>query len=219
MNTGKSTMVDLTTGGRLSGIFATDDPYALARAWLTEAEASEPEDANAVALATVDARGLPNLRMVLLKEIEASQTRGGFVFYTNFDSAKGQELKASAKAAMVFHWKSLRRQVRLRGTVELVGAKQADAYYASRAYQSRIGAWASRQSRPLANKRTLLAEVAKLAARYPRNPPRPENWGGYRIRPVEIEFWSNGDFRLHDRFRWTRLKPDSTSWTVQRLSP
>jgi pyridoxamine 5'-phosphate oxidase len=212
-------MVELTTGGRLGGIFAAEDPFALARAWLTEAEASEPEDANAVALATVDAHGMPNVRMVLLKEIEESQIRGGFVFYTNFDSAKGQELKANAKAAMVFHWKSLRRQVRLRGAVELVPAKQADAYYAGRAYQSRIGAWASRQSRPLANRRTLLAEVAKLAAKYPRNPPRPEHWGGYRIRPLEMEFWANGDFRLHDRFRWTRLKPDSTSWTVQRLSP
>jgi pyridoxamine 5'-phosphate oxidase len=212
-------MVELTTGGRLSGVFATEDPYALARAWLTEAEASEPEDPSAVALATVDAHGMPNVRMVLLKEIEQSQVRGGFVFYTNFESAKGQELKANARAAMVFHWKSLHRQVRLRGVVELVSAKQADAYYASRPYQSRIGAWASRQSRPLANRRTLMAEVAKLAAKYPRNPPRPAHWGGYRIRPVEIEFWANGDFRLHDRFRWTRMKPDSTSWTVQRLSP
>jgi len=212
-------MVELTTGGRLGGIFAAEDPYALARAWLADAEASEPEEATAVALATADAHGMPNVRMVLLKEIEESQIRGGFVFYTNFDSAKGQELKANPKAAMVFHWKSLHRQVRLRGAVELVPAKQADAYYASRAYQSRIGAWASRQSRPLANRRTLLAEVAKVAAKYPRNPPRPEHWGGYRIRPIEIEFWANGDFRLHDRFRWTRLKPDSASWTVQRLNP
>jgi pyridoxamine 5'-phosphate oxidase len=212
-------MVELTTGGRLSGIFDAEDPYALARAWLAEAEAGEPEDANAVALATADAHGLPNVRMVLLKEIEPSQTRGGFVFYTNFESAKGLELKANAKAAMVFHWKSLRRQVRLRGPVELVSPKQADEYYASRAYQSRIGAWASRQSRPLANKRTLLAEVAKIAAKYPLKPPRPDHWGGYRIRPVEIEFWSQGEFRLHDRFRWTRMKPDGASWTVQRLNP
>jgi len=212
-------MVELTTGGRLSGDFAAEDPYALARAWLAEAEASEPEDANAVALATVDRHGLPNVRMVLLKEIEHDQTRGGFVFYTNFDSAKGQELKASAGAAMVFHWKSLHRQVRLRSEGEPVGAEQADPYNASRGYQSRIGAWASRQSRPLANRRTLLAEVAKLAARYPLNPPRPAHWGGYRIQPLEIEFWGQGDFRLHDRFRWTRLKSDSASWTVQRLSP
>ncbi len=212
-------MVELTTGGRLSGKFAAEDPYALVRAWLAEAKESEPDDATAVALATVDAHGLPNTRMVLLKEIEHDLTRGGFVFYTNFDSAKGRELKANSKAAMVFHWKSLRRQVRLRGLVEMVDAKQADDYYASRPYQARIGASASRQSRPLANRRALLAEVAKLAAKYPLNPPRPEHWGGYRIRPVEIEFWSHGDFRLHDRFRWTRLKPDATSWTVQRLSP
>jgi len=212
-------MVELTTGGRLSGIFAAEDPYALARAWLDEARAHEPEDHNAVALATADAQGLPNVRMVLLKEVEASPVRGGFVFYTNFESAKGTELKANMKAAMVFHWKSLHRQIRLRGPVELVAPKQADEYYASRAYQSRIGAWASRQSRPLANRRSLLAEVAKIAAKYPRNPPRPEHWGGYRIRPTEIEFWSQGDFRLHDRFRWTRLKPDSTIWTVQRLNP
>lgn len=216
---GRSIMVELTTGGRLSGIFAAEDPYALARDWLSQAEGSEPEDANAVALATGDAQGLPNVRMVLLKEIEASQTKGGFVFYTNFDSAKGSELNVNAKAAMVFHWKSLRRSIRIRGPVEKIDAKQADAYYASRAYQSRIGAWASKQSRPLANKRTLLAEVAKLAAKYPRNPPRPPHWGGYRIRPVEIEFWSAGDFRLHDRFRWTRLKPDAAQWTVQRLNP
>ncbi len=212
-------MAELTTGGRLSGIFAAEDPYALTRAWLAEAEASEPEDANAAALATVNAQGLPNLRMVLLKEIEHDPVRGGFVFYTNFESAKGQELKADARAAMVLYWKSLHRQVRLRGLVEMVGATQADAYYASRPYQARIGAWASRQSRPLANRRTLLAEVAKRAAKYPVKPPRPAYWGGYRIRPVEIEFWGHGDFRLHDRFRWSRLKPDSTRWTVQRLSP
>ena len=212
-------MVELTTGGRLGGIFAADDPYALARTWLAEAGASEPEDANAVALATVDRHGLPNVRMVLVKEIEPSPTRGGFVFYTNFESAKGKELETGARAAMVFHWKSLHRQVRLRGPVERVGAEQADAYYASRNYQSRIGAWASRQSRPLANRRTLLAEVARLAAKHPLGPPRPGHWGGYRIRPVEIEFWGQGEFRLHDRFRWTRLKPEGTSWTVQRLSP
>lgn len=212
-------MAELRTGGRLSGIFAAEDPYELARAWLTEAESSEPNDANAVALSTVDAQGMPNVRMVLLKEIETSQTKGGFVFYTNFDSAKGTELKANSKAAMVLHWKSLRRQLRVRGVVELVGAKQADAYYHSRAYQSRIGAHASRQSRPLANRRTLMAEVAKLAAKYPSKPPRPDHWGGFRIRPLEIEFWADGDFRLHDRFRWTRIKPDAAAWTVQRLNP
>ncbi len=212
-------MVDVTTGGKLTGIFAAEDPYALARAWLEEAAASEPRDPNAAALATVDGQGMPNVRMVLLKEIEESQTRGGFVFYTNLESAKGQELKANPRAALVLHWKSLNRQVRLRGPVEPVPGRQADAYYATRPYQARIGAWASRQSRPLASRRALLAEVAKLAAKYPRNPPRPEHWGGFRIRPLEIEFWAEGDFRLHDRFRWTRLKPDATKWTVQRLHP
>ncbi|MEM6933170.1 MAG: pyridoxamine 5'-phosphate oxidase [Pseudomonadota bacterium] len=209
----------MRTGGRLSGIFATEDPYDLARKWLAEAETSEPNDANAVALSTVDPQGLPNVRMVLLKEIEATQTKGGFVFYTNFESAKGAEIKATPKAAMVFHWKSLGRQLRLRGGVEPVGTKQADAYYNSRAYQSRIGAIASRQSRPLSSRRALMAEVAKTAAKYPSKPPRPAHWGGFRIRPTEMEFWADGDFRLHDRFRWTRLKPDSTAWTVQRLNP
>lgn len=212
-------MATISEASRRSGIFAGEDPYALAQAWLKEAEQSEPQDANAVALATVDKTGLPNVRMVLLKEIEAQQTRGGFVFYTNFESAKGRELEATAKAALVFHWKSLNRQIRLRGPVELVSDKQANDYYASRAYQSRIGAWASKQSRPLASRRALLAEVAKIAAKHPTKPPRPPHWGGFRIRPVEMEFWADGDFRLHDRFRWTRMKPDSDAWTVQRLNP
>ena len=209
----------ISEASRRTGIFAGEDPYALARAWLAEAGTAEPKDANAVALATVDRTGLPNVRMVLLKEIEASQTRGGFVFFTNFESAKGRELEATGKAALVMHWKSLDRQLRIRGPVEKVPEKQADDYFHSRAYQSRIGAWASKQSRPLSSRRALLAEVAKLAAKYQTRVPRPPHWGGLRIRPVEIEFWANGDFRLHDRFRWTRMKPDSDSWTVQRLNP
>ncbi len=212
-------MATIAEATRRSGIFAGDVPYALAREWLAEAEGHEPKDANAVALATVDRNGLPNARMVLLKEIEKDPRRGGFVFYTNHESAKGRELEASMKAALAFHWKSIDRQMRIRGTVELIPAKQADAYYASRAYQSRLGAWASKQSRPLSSRRVLLAEVAKIAARHPLNPPRPPHWGGYRIRPVEIEFWSQGDFRMHDRFRWTRMKPDADAWTVQRLHP
>jgi len=120
---------------------------------------------------------------------------------------------------MVFHWKSLGRQLRLRGPVERVSDAQADAYYASRAYQSRLGAWASAQSRPLSSRRALLAEVAKIGLRHPVNPPRPPHWGGFRIRPVEIEFWANGDYRLHDRFRWTRSEPASAAWTVERLNP
>lgn len=212
-------MATISEPTRRSGIFAGDDPLALARAWLAEAEQSEPKDANAMALATADRNGLPNVRMVLLKEIETNPQSGGFVFYSNFESAKGRELDVNQQAALVLHWKTLDRQIRVRGPVEKVSAKQADAYYKSRAYQSRIGAWASRQSRPLASRRSLLAEVAKLAAKYPRNPPRPGHWGGYRIRPIEMEFWSDGDFRLHDRFRWTRMKPDADAWTVQRLNP
>jgi pyridoxamine 5'-phosphate oxidase len=212
-------MAAITETSRRSGIFTGEDPYALAQTWLREAEASEINDANAMALSTVDRNGLPNVRMVLLKEIEASQTKGGFVFYTNYESAKGQELAASMKAAVVLHWKSLRRQVRLRGVVEKVGGKQADAYFNSRSLPSRLGAIASKQSRPLANRRTLMAEVAKVAARHPVKPPRPEHWGGFRIRPVEIEFWADGAKRLHDRCRWTRVKPDTADWTVQRLNP
>ncbi len=202
-----------------AGIFAGDDPFALARAWLEQAEGTEPNDANAIALATADANGLPNVRMVLLKEIEESQSRGGFVFYTNFGSAKGEELAANPQAALVMHWKSLRRQVRVRGPVEKVDDAQADAYYASRAYQSRLGAWASEQSRPLSSRGALMAKVASVAARHPIKPPRPPHWGGFRIRPVEMEFWADGEFRLHDRFRWTRPAPDAEEWHVTRLNP
>lgn len=211
--------MELTSGGRLSGIFAAEDPYALARTWLAEAEQSEPNDPNAMALATVDPAGMPNVRMVLLKEIETSQTKGGFVFYTNFESAKGQELERTPRAALVLHWKSLRRQIRVRGPVEKVPAAQADAYFNSRPYQSRIGAWASRQSRPLRSRAALMAEVAKIAARHPAKPPRPPHWGGFRVRAVEIEFWANGEFRLHDRFRWTRPDPGRANWQVARLNP
>ena len=197
-----------------SGIFAGEDPFALARAWQVEANRTEPNDPNAVALATVDAEGLPNVRMVLLKEIEDA----GFVFYTNYDSAKGQELAATGKAAFVMHWKSLRRQIRVRGTVSREEGAQADAYYRSRALQSRLGAWASAQSRPLASRLDLMAEVARVTAQKGVSPDRPPFWGGFRITPVEIEFWADGAFRLHDRFRWTRDHPGAP-WTVARLSP
>ncbi|WP_316014191.1 pyridoxamine 5'-phosphate oxidase [Roseobacter sp. HKCCA0434] len=196
------------------GIFAGDDPFALARAWLTEAEGAEPNDANAIALATADADGLPNVRMVLLKEIEAD----AFVFYTNYDSAKGQEIAATGKAAFVLHWKSLRRQIRVRGLTEREDGPQADAYYKSRALQSRIGAWASDQSRPLDSRASLMAKVAKVGLQKGANPDRPPFWGGIRIRPVEIEFWADGAFRLHDRFRWTREDPQG-DWSVTRLNP
>jgi pyridoxamine 5'-phosphate oxidase len=197
-----------------SGIFAGDDPFAIARTWLGEAEATEPNDPNAIALATVDADGLPNVRMVLLKEIEA----GAFVYYTNYESVKAREMDATGKAAFVMHWKSLRRQIRARGTVSREGGPRADAYYRSRSLQSRIGAWASAQSRPLKSRAALMAEVAKITLLKGVDPPRPPFWGGYRLVPVEIEFWADGAHRLHDRFRWTRPTPDA-DWSVVRLCP
>ena len=204
-----------------TGPFAGDDPFLLARAWLAEAEATEPNDPNAIALATVDAEGLPNVRMVLLKEIEAEGGgTGAFVFYTNYASAKGREIEASGKAAFVVHWKSLRRQIRVRGVTEREEGPQADAYYASRSLRSRLGAWASRQSEPLSSRAALMAEVAKVTAAKGPMPRRPPFWGGIRIRPVEIEFWADGDFRLHDRFRWTAAAPGGAGgWQVARLNP
>lgn len=203
------------------GIFAGEDPFRLARAWLDEARATEPNDPDAIALATVDSDGLPNVRMVLLKEIEhTGHGDGAFVVYTNYDSRKGQELAASGKAAFVLHWKSLRRQIRVRGTVTREDGAQADAYFASRSLQSRLGAWASRQSQPLDSRAALLAEVARQTARHGLSPARPPFWGGFRIRPTEIEFWADGAFRLHDRFRWTRADGDQgPAWSVQRLHP
>ncbi len=197
-----------------SGIFSGDDPFALTRSWMEEAAQKEPSDADAIALASVDSDGLPNVRMVLLREIED----GAFVFYTNYESAKGRELAASGKAAFVLHWKSLMRQIRVRGLVEKEDGPQADAYYEGRALQSRIGAWASRQSRPLSSRAALMAEVAKAGVTHGVRPKRPPHWGGFRIRPLEIEFWANGDFRLHDRFRWRR-KSVSSEWDIQRLNP
>lgn len=196
------------------GKFAGDNPFAIARAWLGEAESAEPNDPNAAALATVDPQGMPNVRMVLLKEIEPE----AFVFYTNYESAKGAEIAASGRAAMVLHWKSLRRQIRIRGTVTREDGPQADAYFASRSMRSRLGAWASRQSRPLGSRGELLAEVARVTARKGPRPPRPSFWGGFRIAPVEIEFWADGEFRLHDRFVWRRENPKDP-WDVQRLNP
>ena len=202
-----------------SGIFAGSDPFAIAQAWLTEAEAQEPNDANAIALATVDADGLPNVRMVLLKEIEAAGEGGGaFVFYTNYGSKKGQEISASGKAAFVLHWKSLRRQIRVRGIVAREDGPQADEYFASRSLRSRLGAWASQQSQPLSSREALLAEAAKVALTKGPNPARPPYWGGFRIQPVEIEFWADGAFRLHDRFRWSRADAKA-DWTIDRLNP
>ncbi|WP_280985199.1 pyridoxamine 5'-phosphate oxidase [Dinoroseobacter shibae] len=197
-----------------SGKFAGDNPFDITRAWLAEAEASEPNDPNAMALSTVDADGLPNVRMVLLKEIEDD----AFVFYTNYGSAKAAELDQAGKAAVVFHWKSLRRQIRVRGHVSREDGPKADAYYKSRSLQSRIGAWASEQSRPLESRAALMARVAKLGLEKGLNPDRPPFWGGYRLRPVEMEFWADGDFRLHDRYRWTRADGES-DWKISRLNP
>ena len=197
-----------------TGIFAGNDPFEIAQRWLDEAEAAEPNDPNAIALATVDRDGLPNVRMVLLKEIEA----GAFVFYTNYGSKKGLEIEASGKAAFVLHWKSLRRQIRVRGAVSREEGPQADAYFASRSLKSRLGAWASQQSQPLSSREALIAEAAKQALVRGPNPSRPPFWGGYRIRPVEIEFWADGSFRLHDRFRWSRSGPEA-DWRIERLNP
>lgn len=197
-----------------TGIFAGDDPFDIAGHWLAEAVESEPNDPNAVALSTVDADGLPNARMVLLKEIEPA----AFVFYTNYGSKKAQEIDASGKAAFVMHWKSLRRQIRVRGVVEREEGPQADEYFHSRSLKSRLGAWASRQSAPLASRGDLVAKVAKVTAQQGPNPDRPPFWGGFRIVPSEIEFWADGAFRLHDRFRWVRPQVGD-AWEISRLNP
>lgn len=196
------------------GIFAGEDPFAIARAWLAEAAQAEPNDPDAVALATVDPEGMPNVRMVLLKMIEDD----AFVFFTNYGSRKGQEIAATGKAAFCLHWKSLRRQIRVRGTTSREEGPAADAYFDSRALRSRIGALASRQSQPLASRAELEAEVARLGRDLGTHPRRPAFWGGIRIHPVEIEFWADGPFRLHDRFRWTRARPGGP-WTIERLNP
>ncbi len=201
------------------GIFAGQDPFVIAKSWLAEAEASEPNDPNAIALASVDADGLPNVRMVLLKDIEADGAgQGGFVFYTNYNSVKGREITASGKAAFVMHWKSLHRQIRVRGLVEREDGPKADAYFASRSLKSRLGAWASHQSQPLSGRAALVAEVARVTAQHGPNPGRPPHWGGFRILPTEIEFWADGPFRLHDRFRWSRAGVGA-DWHVDRLNP
>ena len=203
-----------------SGIFAGEDPFAIAQRWLGEAEASEINDPNAIALASVDATGMPNVRMVLLKEIEGVEmpSGGAFVFYTNYGSVKAHEIEGAGKAAFVMHWKSLRRQIRVRGLVTREDGAQADAYYASRSLKSRLGAWASRQSEPLSSRASLMADVAKITATHGPNPKRPEFWGGFRIKPLEIEFWADGAFRLHDRFRWSR-ETAAGSWQITRLNP
>ncbi len=192
-----------------------NEPFALFATWLKDAEASEINDPNAVALATVDADGLPNVRMVLLKGFDER----GFVFYTNFESRKGEEILGQRKAAMCFHWKSLRRQVRVRGPVSIVSDEEADAYYASRPRGSRIGAWASKQSRPLEGRFALEKAVAEYTARYAIGDiPRPPHWSGFRIEPQSIEFWHDRPFRLHDRVEF-RHAPEGQGWSKTRMYP
>ena len=199
-----------------SGDFtAADDPFALFAAWLEEATASEPRDPTAMTLATVDGDGLPNARMVLLKGADAR----GFVFFTNMGSQKGRELDAHAKAALVFHWKSLNKQVRVRGQVEHVTDEEADAYFATRAKQAQIGAWASQQSRPLESRLAFEKAIAVYAAKYVLGTvPRPPYWSGYRIVPTVMEFWQDRPFRLHDRIDFRRSEPGA-AWVKTRLYP
>ncbi|MGL4494342.1 MAG: pyridoxamine 5'-phosphate oxidase [Beijerinckiaceae bacterium] len=194
---------------------AGDDPFALFAQWFALAEQSEPNDPNGMAIATADEAGLPNVRMVLMKEWDAQ----GFVFYTNMESQKGRELIANPQAAAVFHWKSLRRQVRIRGPVETVTDAEADAYFQSRPRDSRIGAWASQQSRPLESRFALEKAVAVHAAKYAVGTvPRPPYWTGQRIKPLYIEFWQDKPFRLHDRLIFRRDKPGA-AWDKTRFYP
>ena len=198
-----------------SDFTAAQEPFDLFRQWFADAKASEPNDPNAMALATVDPQGMPDVRMVLMKGYDEQ----GFVFYTNTGSAKGTQLLASRKAAIVFHWKSLHRQVRVRGPIEQVSDAEADAYFQSRPRDSRIGAWASQQSRPLESRFALEKAVAVNAAKYAVGTvPRPPHWTGFRIMPVAIEFWHDRPFRLHDRITFSRAEPNG-DWTKHRLYP
>ena len=192
-----------------------DDPFALISGWMAQAEASEPNDPNAMALATVGADGMPSVRMVLLKGFDAE----GFVFYTNLESRKGEQLRAHPKAALCLHWKSLRRSVRAEGLVSPVSDAEADSYFAGRPRSSRIGAWASRQSRPLAGRFELERRVAEYTAKFGLGDiPRPPFWSGFKIAPLRIEFWKDGAFRLHDRLLFRREAPVGP-WTIEHLFP
>jgi pyridoxamine 5'-phosphate oxidase len=197
------------------------EPFDLFDRWFAEAAKTEPNDPNAMSLATVDANGLPNVRIVLLKGLDTADAGPdrGFVFYTNFESQKGRELLASGKAALNFHWKSLKRQVRVRGIVTAVSPAEADAYYATRPRGSRLGAWASQQSRPLTSRATLEAKVAALESEHPTDAiPRPAHWSGFRVTPTVMEFWHDRPFRLHDRLEFRRATA-GLAWTRARLYP
>jgi pyridoxamine 5'-phosphate oxidase len=208
------------SGSATADFTAATEPFALFESWFAEASASELNDPNAMSVASVDADGLPNVRTILLKGLDpASESARGFVFYTNTLSAKGREFEAAPKAALLFHWKSLRRQVRIRGRLERVPDAEADAYYVSRPRESRIGAWASEQSAPLASRRALEDRVAALQAKFEGlDIPRPPHWSGYRLTPTEIEFWADRPHRLHDRIVFRRAGPGA-AWTITRLFP
>ena len=190
------------------------DPIPLFKKWLSEAEKTEPRDPNAMQLATVAKNGMPSVRTVLLKDI----INGNFVFYTNYESRKSNEILDTSKGAICFYWKSLNRQVRLVGSIKKVSDEISDNYYKSRSRGSRIGAWSSKQSRELDSRNTLMEEVKAFEAKYPNNIPRPNFWGGFALTPIEFEFWEDGDFRLHNRFI---LKPTEKKdqWTAKRYYP
>jgi len=213
-------MTDTTTIKHQSQLTSGDfteaeNPFALFAEWFAEAERSEPNDPNAMALATVDANGLPDVRMVLMKGYDTD----GFVFYSHLASQKGRELAGNPKAALLFHWKSLRRQVRVRGPVTPVTEAEADAYFATRPKQAQIGAWASKQSQPLESRFAFEQAIAKVAAKHIiGDVPRPPGWSGWRITPMHIEFWHDRPFRLHDRIAFDRTAPDM-AWTKTRLYP
>jgi pyridoxamine 5'-phosphate oxidase len=197
-----------------SGKFKGNNPFEISKRWISEAEAGELNDPNAIALSTVSADGMPNVRMVLLKNID----HDAFVFFTNFNSRKAIEILGCGKASFVWHSKFLRRQIRVRGFTSLESDQASDEYYNSRSLRSRLGAWASLQSTPLASREVLLDRVEKFSERFGEKPTRPEFWGGFRIVPAEIEFWAEGESRLHDRFLW--VKGDKASnWNVERLYP